>query len=251
MRIIRVLACCDSNFLDSLWYFNIEKELGIVFEHFHNQFPEVGFKHTKTLKWDSPGTDELVLYPEKIVKILKGDVASFPDQLVFQLKSTGLSFSKKELKETRDYFDLLIKKCQSEEYSIDYLLGLFSGIFDSLIKKSLIEHLKICFPMNNEYDIVLAFTGKILRFGPIEISRSWLGFAGSNSLFTDNAYGLIGTWSYPEISPPYVILHEFGHIFGARHCKEKNSVMFESAEESIFIFDEENKKIIRKKIMGK
>lgn len=249
-KIIRVLACCDDKFQRSAWHFDIKKEITTSLDYLHDQFPEAIFELTRISNWNSPGIEELTLYPEKIVRTLDGDVDTFMYQVMKEIKALELPFTDKDYLEQENDLNEVLKKVKSGECPIEYFLGFLAGRFDCWLHSSMTAQLKRHFPITKEFDVVIGFTGKVFRFNCKEISQLALGWAKKNSLFTDEAYVIIGTWLGGNVSPVQVIIHELGHILGASHSLSKKSVMFESALNHSIIFDRSNAIVIRKKIMG-
>ena len=85
-----------------------------------------------------------------------------------------------------------------------------------------------------------------------ELKRNWkakreLGFAyllSNNAVITAQpSYPSIGQ-DWNSIEEALTLVHEIGHIFGAIHVSDKNSIMYPSAGYMTYEFDDVNKKII-------
>lgn len=243
-RTLKVLPVYDDLFKKSFWNFDIEQELNIALENFEAQF-DIKFEVETLKKWNSIGSRDLSLYPEKIIRTLeKKEKKDLIDYLLKRIKSTNLPLSSEEYSSMKER----LLQAHEESSSIMHFLGFFSAVTEVFIEESLHTNLKKEFPLN-EAGFVIGFTGKKFEFSPTDSFRS-LGIARSDSIFTKDAYVLIGTWSR-EISPNAVILHEIGHIFGAKHTKS-SSVMYDETSKKFHPskFDKKNKKIIQNKLMG-
>jgi len=246
MKTITVRVCQDQKFLDSFWNFDIKTELIEALRSFMRQFPGIDFKMSEIKAWKSPGVDDLSLYPLSIIKQIEGP--DIVNELVRGHLRSGISNSER-LKYLTEEMENIMAEIKAGENALEYLLGFFAGRFEGDIKYAFSESLKRNLPPQEDC-ISIGFTGKIFRFTHAEAQKGSLGWSYINSINTERPLVIIGTWLNSNASPRNVILHELGHVFGANHSKEKNSVMFEETSENMSdIFDKKNVALIRKKIM--
>jgi len=236
MRKIKVRMVYDDTFENSFWNFDFEKETKKALGLFEKEFG-VKFEVLETLKWNSVGNDDLVLYPERSLQLLKKVPADkFVDRLTEDMiTSGGLLLEKGFLQKIEEYYkELLLGKIE-----ICYFMGLVRSVAHDTITYSLYQDLKKKIPKQKN-EIIIAFTGKIIS--------DFISNKNGGIAFMKENYVLM--WiKINKVAPHRIILHEIGHLFGAIHVEE-SSVMATNAD-LVDDFDEKNKNIIRKNLFNK
>lgn len=231
-KVIHVKVAIDQEFENSFWSYDIQKELKKAFREFKRQFG-VKLRITEFEEWNSIGSPFLRDSPLNIVRGLpKG---SSEEELIENLikavnKRTELPLEISQ--EVKEKLKRVLRR-KSRAYRFGYLVG----YLDYRLKGYLLEDLarKI---QRGQDEMIIGFTGKIF---PHEY-RILAGVASQDC-------ALIGICN----NPSNVILHEIGHVFGAKDVEDKSirSVMNIEHTEPIYEFDEKNKEIISKNLGAK
>ena len=235
--IIQVRAVQDREFKNSYWSFDIRSELTKAFQEFQRQFG-VGFELTGIGEWDSVGSPDLRDFPFNVIQMIPRRLSI--EEIIEYL----VGVCKKDM-------GVLLEVCQSERdeicskmegQSIAYQLGFWEGRLESWLKECFFRDLEKKEIMDSGIGATIAFSGKF---------SIWLRSAGCvktiGGIFTKDAYILIGNCPRSSKQPSKVILHEIGHLFGAKHTKYFRSVM-KSGQQSTYKFDFWNKRRILNKI---
>lgn len=232
--IIRVRVVQDKEFKNSYWSFDIQKELKEAFQEFKRQFG-VGFRIREMGKWNSIGSPKLRDFPLNILKQLRMGISETEvvEDLV-RIVNNQMRIPWEISQEERKCLCGVLKK-KAKDYQLGYLMAWFSGFPTTY----LLQDLRKKIPKTTKDDIIVGFTGKIVGFSEKETFP--LGKAVRKSAFGKNPYALVGICSGLSMKPSHVILHEFGHLFGAEHLPGI-SVMNGGPT---YDFDEENKKTIQ------
>ncbi|MDD4409293.1 MAG: matrixin family metalloprotease [Candidatus Pacebacteria bacterium] len=232
MKHIEIVPYCDEKFERSSWNFEIRKELETALGVIEKQF-DIRFSVLETRKWNSPYPDDMAIYPEGIVRTLEGD--DIPHSLAREALKLGLIGGDDSVEIEREMNDVLKK-----EGSIMYMLGFFSGRISSFQQKGMLDSLEKLHM--NKNGIAIGFTGKKFCLTSADI-RTALGWTSNGS-----NCAVIGISPKKEIIIK-VIIHEMGHILGAGHSDDTDSIMFENALKiTSLMFDEQNRKLIEKNI---
>lgn len=230
-RMICVKIATDEAFQKSYWSYDIQKELRKVFREFRRQFG-IGFKVTKVEEWTSIGSPDLRDFPLNVIRRLTkvGSEEQLIEKLVGEIEQLEIPW---EIFQKRKERLCRALRRRSKTYQRGYLTGFLGARLQRCLLKSLIEKVT----KGEENTIVLGFTGKII----FPEHYAVLGSASEK-----DGYALIGI----SESPSYMILHELGHLFGAKHTKDEStvSVMKQYCIGLTYKFDEKNKEIIRDRL---
>ena len=237
--IILVKAVQDREFKNSNWNFDIRSELTKAFQEFQRQFG-VSFKLTGIGEWDSVGSPNLRDFPFNVIQTIPRGLLT--EEIIEYL----IGVCKKDM-------GLSIEVCQGERdeicsitrgHSKSYQLGFWESRLEYWLAECFFRDLKEKEAIDPGIGATFAFTGKISIW-----SRSIGQVKTIDGIFTKDAYILVGSCSRIINQPSKVILHEIGHLFGAKHKHAKyfKSVM-KSGQRSTYKFDFWNKRIILKKL---
>lgn len=146
---------------------------------------------------------------------------------------------------------LFIDVCQAErdeicrrmrDRSAAYQLGFWEGRMDCWLKECFFRDLQKKEVIDSGIGATIAFSGKLSIWAQLVGQVNRIG-----GIFTKDAYILVGIFPRSSKQPSKVILHEIGHLFGAKHTKYFRSVM-RSGQRSTYKFDFWNKRIILNKL---
>ncbi len=230
-KMISIRPVCDEVFENSFWHYNIRNELTKATYEFTKRFGiDIGIRSVK--KWSSVGSPELISFPHSLnYKISRVESEEVLVSKVFEYVKDFLKIplACSKFKRKRMIQNLTGK---SKRYQFYYL----SSYLDRIIIDSIFEDFTA--KVKKDADIVIGFTGKV--FG-VDSMRA-LG----KSYDLGDPYALVGICEKPS----NVILHELGHIFGAKDIEDNNivSVMNSSYGLETYIFDIENSKRIAKNL---
>ncbi len=239
-KIILVKAAQDREFKNSYWSFDIPSESARAFQEFKRQFG-IGFKLTDIGKWDPIHSLRLRSFPLNLIQTIpKGvSIKEVIDYLVNACQEKIGLF----LEIPQDEKNEIYSKLKSQP--LKYQIGFLEARLESWLKDYLFQDLEEKAPINPEIGAIIALTGKF------SIKSNWSGTVRKgNLIFTKKAYILIRNYWTSSIKPSKVILHELGHLFGAKDIEDSSvvSVMTQKPEVITYEFDDKNKQIIFKKI---
>lgn len=236
-REFRIKVAWDQDFKNSYFSFDVSRVLGKSFQELQRQF-KIKFQLIGTEEWDSIGHPYLNDFPWNIIQTIpKGISAEEVIDYVIStyLEKTGLSLEVSQ-DERNDIRRILERK------SLGYRLGFLEGRLNLWAKQSIFQDLMEKIPMDSEVNAIIAFTGKL------SMRTCWTGSVPERALISSrDAYVLIRNF-IP--SPTKTILHEIGHLFGARDIEDTSivSVMTQNSRTKTYDFDCVNKKIIKRRI---
>jgi hypothetical protein len=187
-----------------------------VIEKLEDEFP-LRLKLLKPRKWNSAGYENLnsILY-ESVRNFKRPKPGKEKEAVNLFLKQAGsLGFSLANFEANSNNLTKALKEFLSGDKEKSYFLGYIMASATGFMGDFFMQDLKKKARKKNN-QIVIGFTGKI-KFLDSLMPEELAGLAYRDSLWTKNAYAIIGLSM--EI-PSRVILHELGHILGAKHSSK-------------------------------
>lgn len=231
-RFIPIRVAVDQEFKESFWNYDPEKVIQEASEEFGKEFGLAGFRIASRKTWDSCGSSQLKNFPESIIGRIPREVSServsefliaqFKEEIndIFSRSSLESIFSVTgNIKREQDGYRMLANK------------------LERALNIALLTNLKHSFKKSQ--GITVGFSGKLFSPGD---RLSLLGTADSSSNFI-----VLGICFDPKTA----LLHEVGHLFGADHSDEIESIMHPEIVEQKQRFTEEDKEQIRDGLVRK
>jgi len=239
-KIVRVKAVQDKEFKNSYWSFDISSETRKAFEEFEQQFG-IGFELINIRDWGPTDDPNIRNFPMNIIQqIPKGiSVEEIIEWLIDAFrKQIGIT-----LRVSREEKDDICRRLKDEP--LRYQHGFFEGRLESWLKECIFQNLEEKEPIEPEIGFTIACTGKF------SVKSFWAGAVpGTSSVFTKDAYILMRNFWIWGKKPSHVILHEIGHLFGAKDIEDNSvvSIMTHKPKKITYKFDRKNRKIILNKL---
>jgi hypothetical protein len=237
---IELMPYRDNSFQNSLYSFDIKQGLGKVIEKLEDEFP-LKIKLSRLRKWNSAGYMGFnTIFYESVINFRRPKPGKEEETIDCFLKQAGsLGFSLANFETNSSNLTKTLKEFLSGDKEKSYFLGYMMAFATGLIEDFFMRDLKKK-SRKKDNQIVIGFTGKI-KFLDNLMPANLGGFTHQDSLWTKNAYAIIGI-TMEDYSR--VILHELGHILGAQHSD--NDVM--SAERPSDDFNDKNRTAINRLI---
>jgi len=239
-KIIWIKAIQDREFKNSYRSFDISGESTRAFQEFKRQFG-IGFKLTDIREWDPIRFLHIKSFPFNLIQTIPKGISI--KEVIDYLVNTCQEKIGLFLKISQDEKDEIYSKLRRQP--LEYQIGLLEARLEIWLKDYLFQDLEEKVPINSEIGAMIAFTGKF------SIKSNWSGTVRKgNVIFTKKAYILMRNFWMSSIKPSKVILHELGHLFGAKDIEDSSvvSVMTQKPEVITYEFDDKNKQIILEKL---
>jgi len=239
-KMIRIRAVQDKEFKNSYWSFDISGDMAKASKEFKRQFG-VGFELTDIGDWDSIGSPDLRNFPFNLIQAIPKAISI--EEIIDYLVNACQEKIELFLEISQNEKDEMCSKLRGQP--LEYQIGFLEDRLESWLKDYFSQDLEEKAPMDSETGAVIAFTGKF------SIKSLWSGTVRKgNLIFTKKAYILIRNYWTSNIKPSKIILHEFGHLFGAEDIEDSSvvSVMTQKPKVITYEFDDKNKQIILEKL---
>jgi hypothetical protein len=233
---VEVEILYDKEYEKSFWGFDIRYETLKALQEFEKQFP-IEFGITKISLWNSPWNTNSMFCSDRIFRLLEGEtrdkvIDSLSAAFSLDVELDDYTFFKKRINTV--WSDYSFAKIKDSPFELAYLCGKIDVAVEGLIKEIFYSNLS-SISKKQKGVITIAFTGKMMS--------DFINSKNKGSAFVKDQSILMGLSSLSETPNYLLILHELGHLFGAKDSSG-NSVMCNLEDVTTCKFDAKNRDLI-------
>lgn len=218
----------------------LRKDIRTAIREFEEQFPEACFTLAREEEnWDFPDFSSMRDFPFPLIRDLSNTnlFRELIQQIVERMRELKIDSPLHSQKKQQEIAQILANK--PKKYQFEYLIG----YLDNTFIHHMLSGLRRQFPRKKD-EFILGFTGIVFLFG-----RDFGGCCGVAEIGGEYA-------AFPmqyKVEMPHVIIHELGHLMGAKHPENRDvvSVMNHRHMPKTHRFDQGNVRIIRGRIAQK